>query len=117
MKFIHHPSADEIYLSIQKKYPGVSLATVYKTLDMLVQNKLASKVVTDEDKVRYDPRMDQHIHLYCEKTNKITDFEDPILEKMIADYLTKTEIPGFQIKQFQINIKGESNTLKKTNKV
>ncbi|MCF8255816.1 MAG: transcriptional repressor [Bacteroidia bacterium] len=111
MKFTHHPSAEEIHIGIQKKYPGVSLATVYKTLDLLVQNNLASKVVTDEDKVRYDPRTDQHIHLYCKKTNKIVDHEDAGLEKLIADYLNLKGIPGFDIHQIQVNIKGELKTI------
>lgn len=115
MKFTHHPSAEEIYNSLQKKYPGVSLATVYKTLDLLVQNHLANKVVTDEDKVRYDPRTDSHIHLYCEKTKRITDYEDKELEQLIAVHLQNKGIPDFEIKQVQVNIKGEckGKTLKK----
>jgi Fur family peroxide stress response transcriptional regulator len=113
MKFEYHPSAEEIHLGIQKKYSGVSLATVYKTLDMLVQNGLAYKVVTDEDKVRYDARTDQHIHLYCKKTKKIVDYEDPDLEQIVLDYLTKKGIPGFNFEQIQINIKGEITTKNK----
>ena len=115
-KFAHHPSAEEIYQGIQKKYPGVSIATVYKTLDMLVQNGLAHKVVTDEDKVRYDARTDQHIHLYCNKTKKIVDYEDHNLEQLILEYLHKNEIPGFNFQQIQINIKGEITTKKQINK-
>ena len=112
MKFEHHPSAEEIHLGIQKKYAGVSLATVYKTLDLLVQKGLAHKVVTDEDKVRYDARTDQHIHLYCYKTKKIMVYEDPTLEQIIMDYLTKKGIPGFNFSQIQINIKGEISNKK-----
>ncbi len=111
MKFKEHPSAEEIYLNIHKKHPSISVATVYKTLDLLVQNNLASKVVTAEDKVRYDARTDQHIHLYCEKTNKIKDYEDPALELMVKNYLVKKGIPNFKINQIQINIKGESKTI------
>lgn len=111
-KAMHHPSAEEIYLSIQKKYPGVSLATVYKTLDMLVQKSLASKVVTDEDKVRYDSKMEPHIHLYCEKTQKIMDYDDQELTELIAGHFTKKGIPNFIINRIQVNIKGESKTIK-----
>jgi Fur family peroxide stress response transcriptional regulator len=111
MRFKEHPSAEEIYLSIHKKHPSISVATVYKTLDLLVQTKLASKVVTAEDKVRYDARTDQHIHLYCEKTKKIKDYEDPELELMVKKYLAKKGIPNFKINQIQINIKGEIKTI------
>lgn len=113
LKFNRHPSAEEIHVSIQKKYPGVSLATVYKTLDLLVQNQLASKVVTDEDKVRYDARTESHIHLYCEKTKKIMDYEDEGLELLIRNYIEKKGIPNFDLTGIQLNLKGQSKTLKK----
>lgn len=111
--FKHHPSAEEVFQKVSKKHPGVSLATIYKTLDTLVQNKLISKVVTDEDKVRYDPRTDQHIHLYCENSKTITDHEDEELEELVINYLKKKGIPDFEIKQVQINIKGHFNHSKK----
>ncbi len=113
LKFKHHPSADELFIQIGKKYPGISLATVYKTLETLVQFNLANKVVSAEDKVRYDGRTDQHIHLYCEKTNKIFDHEDQELENLIAAHLKKKGIPDFKIKQIQININGERLSEKK----
>jgi Fur family peroxide stress response transcriptional regulator len=106
LKFSYHPSAEEIYDIIRKKHPGVSLATIYKTLDVLVKSNLANKVVTDEDKVRYDARMDEHIHLYCQESKKIIDYDDPILNKIIEDYLKTNQIPGFSISQIQINING-----------
>ncbi|MDZ4666302.1 MAG: Fur family transcriptional regulator [bacterium] len=115
-KFSHHPSAEDVYKSLQKKYPTISLATVYKTLDLLVQNNLATKVVTNEDKVRYDHRIEEHIHLYCEKTSTIVDYEDPKLQKLLSDYFKNETINGFEIKQIQINIKGISSTIKKQNK-
>ncbi|MDP3928253.1 MAG: Fur family transcriptional regulator [Bacteroidota bacterium] len=116
--FKHHPSAEELYQKVSKKYPGVSLATIYKTLEVLVQNKLVNKVVTDEDKVRYDFRTDQHIHLYCQKTNKITDYEDPELDDLISNYFKSKSIPDFIIKQIQINIQGEKQHIKtKKNKL
>ncbi len=105
--FKQHPSAEELFSKVNKKHPGISLATIYKTLEVLVQNKLISKVVTDEDKVRYDHRTDQHIHLYCEKTKQILDHEDPTLEAMVLSYFQKNGIPSFDIHQIQINIKGE----------
>ncbi len=115
MKFKYHPSAEELYLQIIKNNPGISLATVYKTLEMLVLNNLACKVVSAEDKVRYDARMDPHIHLYCEKSNKIFDHEDPVLEKLILNYFQTNTIPDFEIKQIQLNINGESVSGKNKN--
>jgi Fur family transcriptional regulator, peroxide stress response regulator len=105
--FQQHPSAEELFIKVNKKHPGISLATIYKTLEVLVQNNIIKKVVTDEDKVRYDHRTDQHIHLYCEKSKQILDYEEPELEALVMDYFKKKQIPSFDIHQIQINIKGE----------
>lgn len=107
-----HPTAEDLHKSISTKYPGVSLGTVYKTLDMLVKNRLAMKVVTDEDRVRYDAHTEPHIHLYCEKTGCIHDHEDPELEALIQGHFERKGIPGFQIRQVQININGETDSSK-----
>ncbi|MBC7382643.1 MAG: transcriptional repressor [Bacteroidia bacterium] len=112
LKFKHHPSAEELYEQIGKKNPGISLATVYKTLETLIQHNLAGKVMSTEDKVRYDGRTDQHIHLYCQKTGKIFDYEDPELEQILVTYLKKKGISNFKIKNFQLNINGETRKLK-----
>ncbi|MEJ2206693.1 MAG: transcriptional repressor [Gemmatimonadota bacterium] len=55
-----HPSADEVFLAVRKHLPGISLATVYKSLETLVGCGLAVKLTYSDGSARYDGRTDPH---------------------------------------------------------
>ncbi len=69
-----HPSAEYIHKIIQKKYPMVSLSTVYKTLDLLREKKLVSEIEVDGES-RFDAQTDAHINLVCMNCGKIDDVD------------------------------------------
>lgn len=103
----NHPTAENIIDYIKKKHPNISVGTVYKVLDSLVENQLLKKVKNERDVMRYDAVMQKHHHLYCSKTDKIEDYEDPELDKLIADYFAKKKIKGFKVKDISLQITGE----------
>ena len=70
-----HPSAELIYQAVKKRYPAVSLATVYKTLETLVQIGEIRIAIVSEGKTRYDTRMDQHHHFLCSYCGGVQDIE------------------------------------------
>lgn len=102
-----HPTAEEIFDSIKIQNPSISLGTVYKTLDTLVEAGLAKKVQTVNDVFRFDGKVHNHSHLYCTKTNKIIDFEDEELHDLIENYFLKKKLNNFKIQDFQVQITGE----------
>ena len=71
----HHPTADEVYLAVKQELPRVSLATVYKNLEALIECGLASKLTYGDGAARYDIRTDQHHHTRCLKCGKIRDLD------------------------------------------
>mgnify|MGYP001627250814 CR=1 FL=1 len=103
----NHPTAEEIFEAIKKRNPSISLGTVYKTLDTLVEAGLAKKVQTVNDVFRFDGKVHNHSHLYCTKTNRIIDFEDNELHDLIENYFRKKNISNFKIQDFQVQITGE----------
>jgi Fur family peroxide stress response transcriptional regulator len=103
----NHPTADNIIEYIKKNHPNISVGTVYKVLDSLVENQLLKKVKNEKDVMRYDAIIQQHHHLYCIQTDKIEDFEDPELDKIITQYFDKKKIKGFKIKDISLQITGE----------
>lgn len=103
----NHPTAENIIEFIRKNNPNIATATVYKVLDIMVENELIKKVKTDKDIMRYDAIMEKHHHLYCSETDRIEDFIDEDLNKMIDEYFTKKKIAGFQIKDIKLQIIGE----------
>ncbi len=70
-----HPSAELIYQAVKKRYPAVSLATVYKTLETLVQIGEIRVAIVSDGKTRYDTRMDRHHHFLCSACGGVQDVE------------------------------------------
>lgn len=103
----NHPTAENIIDYIKKNHPNISVGTVYKVLDSLVENKLLKKVKSEKDVMRYDPILQQHHHLYCSETERIEDFEDPELDHLITQYFEKKKIKGFKIKDITLQITGK----------
>jgi Fur family transcriptional regulator, peroxide stress response regulator len=77
LDFLHgssqHPSADDIYRAVLKKFPTISFATVYATLAALKKRGKLAELSSDPHKKRYDPDTRNHSHLICSACNRIFD--------------------------------------------
>ena len=73
-----HPSAEEIYRAVGKKYESMSFATVYNTLHALTRDGALREITIDPDRKRYDPNTSRHHHLICLACRKIFDVPDEI---------------------------------------
>jgi Fur family peroxide stress response transcriptional regulator len=103
----NHPTADNIIEYIRKAHPNIASGTVYKVLDVLVDNTLIKKVKTEKDIMRYDGILEQHHHLYCSECDLIEDYVDPELDQLLMNYLSDKNFPGFQIDSIALQIKGK----------
>jgi Fur family peroxide stress response transcriptional regulator len=81
LKTEDHPSAEHIHKTIQKKYPMVSLSTVYKTLDLLKEKKLVNEIEV-KGETRFDAHTDEHINLVCMNCGKIDDVDEDSLKEI-----------------------------------
>ncbi|HNT80432.1 MAG TPA: transcriptional repressor [Bacteroidia bacterium] len=111
-KLNNHPTAENIIDYIRKNHPNISVATVYKVLDCLTENNLIKKVKTERDIMRYDAMMHSHHHLYCSDTDRIEDYEDENLDKLITNYFRKKKIKNFNIKEIKLQISGKFKSKK-----
>lgn len=68
-----HPTADQVFLAVRNDVPGISLATVYKSLETLVGCGLASKLAYADGSARYDGRTDPHHHARCVSCDRVFD--------------------------------------------
>lgn len=68
-----HPSPEEVYSSIRRDLPSISLATVYKILDLFHKHGFLRRVSTDGQVARYDANVDAHHHLICARCGGIQD--------------------------------------------
>ena len=107
-KLDNHPSAENIIDYIRKNHPHISIATVYKVLDALVENKLIKKVKTEKDYMRYDAIMESHHHIYFSDSERIEDYNDNELNELLEKYFEKKKIPDFKIEDIKLQIIGKS---------
>lgn len=68
-----HPNAEMLFNKLQPKFPAMSFATVYKTVEILHDIKVIQILNTGEDSYRYDADISEHHHLRCLKCGDIAD--------------------------------------------
>ncbi len=86
-----HPSAQQVYEEVRKIHPTVSLATVYKTLDVLRELDLVQEINFSKGNARFDSYMKPHINLVCLKCGGITDLDDATIKEIIGKVASTTK--------------------------
>jgi Fur family peroxide stress response transcriptional regulator len=87
-----HPSAEDVYKAVSRKFPTMSLATVYNTLMTLKQRGLVKELTMDPLRMRFDPQPTPHHHLICMDCRKIID-----IHTRLKINLPEMEQEGFEI--------------------
>ncbi len=80
-----HPSVEAIIRRLRDRGEGVGTATVYRTLDVLVESGLVRAHDFGEGYRRYEPMPAQayHEHLICERCGDVVEFQNERLERML----------------------------------
>ena len=103
----NHPTAEMIMNYIKDTHPGIASGTIYKVLDVLIENQLIKRVKTEKDIMRYDGVLDNHHHLYCYESEEIKDYLNEDLDQLLTDYFIQNGIENFEIKEIKLQIKGK----------
>jgi Fe2+ or Zn2+ uptake regulation protein len=99
----HHPTAEEVYLGVKNRLPKVSLATVYKNLEALIEAGVASKLNYGDGSARYDIRTDHHHHLRCLECGRMWDLE----ATENSEWLKAIKpAPGFKVSDYRLELLG-----------
>lgn len=85
-----HPSAEMIFNQLQPSYPTMSLATVYKTIEILKEISLVQALNVGEDSFRYDANTSSHPHVRCMKCGRVDDLEGIDASGFVEDVAGKT---------------------------
>ena len=98
-----HPTASEIYGAIKVRSSQIGLATVYRTLDAMVERGDVAAVRTG-NAVRYDLTHHHHHHLICQMCGKVTDVDaSEVPAELITFFETET---GFDLTDASIQLNG-----------
>ena len=96
-----HPSAEDLHVRLKRRYPSLSLGTVYKTLQTFQELGLASLVNYPSVEARYDAITHRHHHAICERCGRIEDLFDQDL-----DSLPPPKAKGFKFTSHSVHFRG-----------
>lgn len=93
----NHPTVDTIHDLLKKKYPSISMGTVYKTINLLKELGIISEVIKDQKGLRYDLTSEIHVNLICPKCGKIIDYKSPLIEEFCSNIGNELNNDGIQV--------------------
>lgn len=76
----NHINAEEVFARIQERTRSVNIATVYRTLELLVEQGLVNRIDLGEGQVVYATHQHgSHIHLVCRQCGQVIDADQNLL--------------------------------------
>ena len=98
-----HPSADDVLVEARKRLPGISVATIYNTLNLFVERGLLRTLELSNNHTVYDPWMDPHHHFIDDQTGHIHDIPLDSVSVIHEDF------DGFDVREVQVVLRGRSH--------
>ena len=102
-KFNGHPSADELFVEVKKRLSRISLATVYRNLEILSEAGQVTKIEISGRQKRFDGELHHHNHVYCLGCHRVDNIE---LKKSSALDFKADDYKGYAIDGYRIEFKG-----------
>ncbi|MEM3017773.1 MAG: transcriptional repressor [Candidatus Bathyarchaeia archaeon] len=98
-----HPTAEEVYHEARKKFPTISAATVYKTIQALKEAGRVQQLPFYGGKARFEANVEPHINLICLNCSRIQDLFDPRVNEFIKQFSGGS---GFKVKSQRLDFYG-----------
>jgi Fur family ferric uptake transcriptional regulator len=100
-----HVSADDLFELVRQEHPGIGRATVYRTLQWMVEADIARKVDFGEGRSRFEPsfRHPRHFHLICSTCHRSSEFLSSDVEALMEEVAAAR---GFMPAQSVVQIYG-----------
>jgi Fur family peroxide stress response transcriptional regulator len=103
LETMSHPTADEIYKSLEGKFPNMSIATIYNNLRVFKDIGLVRELTYGDASSRFDANMSEHYHAVCIKCGIVKDFDYPPLKEVEKK---ASESTGFDITSHRLEVYG-----------
>jgi Fur family peroxide stress response transcriptional regulator len=108
-----HPSVEDIFKQVKPNFPTTSLATIYKTVNLLKEIGEVVELDFSEQGNRYDGnRPYPHPHLICTKCKTVMDPDVETLTDLSQELAKKT---GYHIESHRVDFFGVCPRCQRTN--
>ncbi len=80
-----HLSIYQIYENMKNRFPSISMATIYKIIEIFLSKNIVAEIHISAGKKRYELKKDHHSHYICDKCGRMFDVyldEKSIFEQM-----------------------------------
>jgi Fur family ferric uptake transcriptional regulator len=109
-----HLSADELYDIVKKDMPRISLATVYRNLEILSEAGLIGKLEISGRQKRFDYDVEDHDHIYCVVCHRVDNLN---VQRETLSREDRVSTVGYSITGYRLEVVGICpSCLKKQNK-
>ncbi len=98
-----HPTADQVYHILKKDNPQISLATVYRNLNLLSQTGQIVKIPLPNQGDRFDGHTVPHYHMLCQQCGQVFDLQLSLLDGLDEQIQAST---GFAVTGHQLIVTG-----------
>lgn len=99
-----HPTVEEIYTALLPLLPTLSKTTLYNTLKLFSDKKVALMLNIDEHTTRFDGDVKPHAHFQCQVCGRVYDIFQEELPELVSLY--KQQIGKLSISSVEISYKG-----------
>lgn len=99
-----HPSVEEVYERAKAVDSSISMATVYRTLNLLDELELVMRHEFKENFARYELNTDHHHHLIDVETGEVVEFQNEEIENMKAEIARKL---GYDLVECRLELYGK----------
>ncbi len=99
-----HPTAEDVFLGVRTEVPGISLATVYKSLETLVSCGLAKKLNPADGSARFCGRTEPHHHARCLACGNVSDVPGEFGDLELATL--RSHANGFHLVGYELELTG-----------
>ena len=101
-----HYSPEQIYATVKRRIPSVSLATIYNNLRLFVENGLLREVTPHAATLRVDGTLESHHHLVCTRCKTVQDITGDFVDFIDFKRLARQAPGGFDLTQPMIEVFG-----------
>lgn len=97
---LHHPTAEDICIHVNERFPMTSRATVYNTLHLLRDYGLLQEI-NEAGVIRFDPNIRDHHHFICTSCGSVRDIPQELVKIAFS-----AEMTDFEAYEVEVVVRG-----------